>query len=204
MSADGVTAVPATAALAPSSTGLLDRGYQVAVRLTGQRQSIAHPGVLAVWAEVVGALASGEVTYQTVPESLRAVHEQAWRLGMADCIVVSRLMAERIRALGLPARARRGYLLGLVGSDHAWCEVHEDGQWKQLDAVFAFAAMDGGQERNIGMDAPAFAAACCGSRFNRLLPCVGDDAAPLVYFGARPAPPWALAGVSARPWRSSL
>jgi hypothetical protein len=203
LTADGVTAVPSAAGLGPPPGELLGSGYQAVIRLAGQRQAIARPEVLALWAEVVAALVSGQVIYQTVPESLRALPAQAWQLRMADCIVVSRLMAGRIRELGLPARARRGYLLGLVGSDHAWCEVLEEGHWKQLDAVFAFAASGGGTERNFGMDAPDFAAACCGSRFNRLLPCAGDDAAPLVYFGDRPAPPWALAGVSARPWRPS-
>ncbi len=144
---------------------------------------------------------SAEGVAETVPESLRMAHQQAWQLGMADCIVVSRLLAERIRTLGLPARARRGYLLGLVGSDHAWCEVHEGGRWQPLDAVFAFAAAGGAPDRNLRVDAPAFAEACFGGRFNRLLPCTADDAAPLVYFGERPAPPWALAGISARPWR---
>lgn len=203
MTADGVTALPSAGGLEPPPAGLVGSGYQAVIRLTGQRQAIAHPDVLALWAEVVGALVSGKVIYQAVPESLRAMPARAWRLRMADCIVVSRLMAERIRELGLPARARRGYLLGLVGSDHAWCEVREDGHWKQLDAVFAFAASGGGKERNFGMHAPDFAAACCGSRFNRLLPCAGADAAPLAYVGDRPAPPWALAGVSARPWRPS-
>src|SRR5262249_23460790 len=76
-----------------------------------------------------------------------------------------------------------------------------DGVWKHLDAVFAFIASGGGRDRNLALDSPEFAAACFGSRFNRLLPCVGEDAAPLVYFGEAPAPLWALAGVSASPWR---
>jgi hypothetical protein len=204
LSVDGVAAVPAATGLAPPPPGSrLSRGYQAVVRLTGKEQAIADRGVLALWSDVVGALVAGRVTYQTVPETLRSAHQQAWRLGMADCIVVSRLLAEGVRRLGLPARARRGYLLGLVGSDHAWCEVYEGGHWKQLDAVFAFATGGGGRDRGLGMDVPAFAAACCGSRFNRLLPCVAADAAPLIYFNDSPAPPWALAGVSARPWRKS-
>jgi len=202
--ADGVTAVPEAAARGlgpPSSTDPLAEGYRAVVRLTGARRTVRDRRVRAVCTEVVQALTSGTVVYQTVAESLRTVHHRAWALGMADCIVVSRLIADRVRELGRPARARRGYLLGLVGSDHAWCEVYEDGCWKQLDAVFAYVASGGGRDRNLAMDAPAFASACFGSRFNRLLPCVADEAAPLVYFGEHPAPPWALAGVSASPWR---
>ena len=52
---------------------------------------------------------------------------------MADCVVVTRLLAARLRDAGFQARARRGYLLGLVGSDHSWCEDFEDGRWKSLD-----------------------------------------------------------------------
>ncbi len=203
LSADGVATVAEAAAAGlapPPGTEPLTRGYQAVVRLTGAPHTIADPRVRAIWTDVVDALTTGRVTYQAVPESLRAMHAHAWQLGMADCIVVSRLLAERIRALGLPARARRGYLLGLVGSDHAWCEIYESGRWKHLDAVFAFAAAGGGRDRGLTVDAPAFAQACFGSRFNRLLPCAADDAAPLVYFGERPAPPWALAGVSARLW----
>jgi hypothetical protein len=201
---EGVSAVPEAAAAglgAPESTDPLAEGYRAVVRLTGARYTVRDPRIQLLWREVVGALVSGSVIYQTVTESLRTIHHQAWELGMADCIVVARLLADRIRELGLPARARRGYLLGLVGSDHAWCEVYEDGVWKNLDAVFAFIASGGGRDRNLAMDSPQFASACFGSRFNRLLPCVGEEAAPLVYFGDRPAPPWALAGVSASPWR---
>lgn len=206
VSAEGVAAVPEAERagfVPPAGREPVARGYQLVVQLSGAPGMVADQRVRAVWTEVVGALASGDVIYQTVPESLRMVHERAWQLRMADCIVVSRLLAERIRELGVPARARRGYLLGLVGSDHAWCEVHEGGRWKPLDAVFAFAAAGGAPGRTLGVDAPEFAEACFGSRFNRLLPCAADDAAPLVYFGERPAPPWALAGVSARPWRSA-
>jgi hypothetical protein len=204
LSAEGVSAVPEAeryGLAAPAGTDQLAEGYRAVVRLTGARHTVRDPRVRAVWTDVVGALVSGSVIYQTVTESLRTAHHEAWASGMADCIVVARLLADRIRDIGLPARARRGYLLGLVGSDHAWCEVHEDGVWKNLDAVFAFVASGGGRDRNLAMDAPEFAAACFGSRFNRLLPCTGDEAESLVYFGDRPAPPWALAGVSARPWR---
>jgi hypothetical protein len=202
MSADGVGTPPSPAAPRPATApgDFASGGYQVAIRLTGRHQRVRHRGVLAVWADMLGSLVSGRILYQAVPESLRAAHGQAWRLGMADCIVVSRVMAERIRDLGVPARARRGYLLGLVGSDHAWCEVLDDGQWKQLDAVFAFIGSGVGRDRGLGLDAPAFVAASCGSRFNRLLPFTGEEAAPLAYFGDRPAPAWVLAGVSVAPW----
>jgi len=170
-------------------------GFEVVVRITGAPASIQDRQIWDVYAELVDALNTGTVVYQAVPERLRMRHATAWELGMADCVVTSRLLAERLRAAGHTARARRGYLLGLVGSDHAWCEVYEDGAWKPVDVVFASLA---GTQR---FDASAsFVAACGGGRFNRLLPCQADDAVALVAIDDEPAPPWALAGVSCQPW----
>ncbi|MEU6862244.1 hypothetical protein ABZ924_03030 [Streptomyces sp. NPDC046876] len=184
----------------PSGAGAGDGGgYRLAVRLTGAAQTVRDPRAVKHWDGLLHELYRGTVTYQTVPEELRSDHERGWNLGMADCIVASKVLADRLRGEGLQARARRGYLLGLLGSDHAWCELYEDGVWKTLDPVFAFGAGGGrGEERFV--DIPAFAAACLGSRFNRLLPCDTEDAGPLVHVDDRPAPPWAMAGVSARPY----
>lgn len=193
--APGVDYLEAGANQAPAQAP----GYQAAVRLTGAEGSIRSALARDCFAELVDALSSGQVLYQAVAEPLRMNHESAWRLGMADCVVVGRLLAERLRRAGLRARARRGYLLGLVGSDHAWCELYEEGRWKPLDVVFAYLAGAGASSRNLE-PAPGFAAACCGSRFNRLLPCVSEEASALVHLGGDAAPAWALAGVSARPW----
>jgi len=185
----------------PLGADLVPSGYETQVRLTGAHQEVRDPVITAAWREVVDALVSRQVIYQTVPERLRAEHERAWDLGIADCIVAARLLAGRLRAAGYEARARRGYLLGLFGSDHAWCEVVEDGVAKCLDPVFAFVATVG-DERG-APKSPEFAAACFGSRFNRLLPCRTDSAQPLVYFDGAPAPYWAMVGVSARPRRTA-
>jgi transglutaminase-like putative cysteine protease len=110
-------------------------------------------------------------------------------------VVASRRITAQLRAAGLTARTRRGYILGLVGGDHTWCEVEEDGRWKVLDPVFSHLVGRAG-----GSD--AFREACRGSRFNRLLPCAVDEAAPLIVRAdGEPVPLWALAGVSARPWK---
>lgn len=197
LSAPGVELLSAADFDAP----LRNSGYAATVRLTGADQRVRDPRIKEAWNEVVDALAARRVTYQTVPEPLRAEHHRAWELGIADCVVASRLLADRLRASGLEATARRGYLLGLFGSDHAWCDVVEDGVHKSLDPVFAFVATVG-DERGVAKS-PEFAAACFGSRFNRLLPCRTDSAQPLVYFDGEPAPYWAMVGVGARPRRSS-
>jgi hypothetical protein len=185
----------------PFDEPLRTNGYEAAIRLTGAEHTVRDPRIHEAWTEVVDGLASRRVTYQTVPEPLRGDHHRAWDLGIADCVVASRLLADRLRAAGLQATARRGYLLGLFGSDHAWCDVVEDGVHKSLDPVFAFVATVG-DERGVAKS-PEFAAACFGSRFNRLLPCRTDSAEPLVYFDGEPAPYWAMVGVGARPRRTA-
>ncbi|HST66987.1 MAG TPA: hypothetical protein VLM05_17535, partial [Mycobacteriales bacterium] len=131
----------------PLDADLQTGGYELAVRLTGERQTVTDPRAYAIWDGIVTPLAERTVTYQTVPERLRADHHRAWDLGIADCIVASKLLAERLTAAGLTARVRRGYLLGLFGSDHAWCELEEDGVRKPLDPVFCFVARTGDKAR---------------------------------------------------------
>jgi hypothetical protein len=188
---------PGVEVLESGAPGVEPPGYQVTVRLTGQEAAVHDPVALATYQEVFDALGSGAIIYQTVPEALRMDHCRAWELRMADCVVVARILADRLTQQGLRARARRGYLLALVGNDHSWCELYEDGCWKPLDVVFAhLASIDAYGAR------AEFISACRGSRFNRLLPCDAPDATTLVYLNDRPAPPWAQVGVSAQPWGS--
>jgi hypothetical protein len=200
LTAPGVEALDGPGADQAPAARVEPPGYQAAVLLTGAEDTIREPAARQAYTELLGALFSGDVVYQSVSEELRMRHEHAWGLGMADCVVVSRLLAQELRAAGLEARARRGYLLGLVGSDHAWCELYEDGRWKSLDPVFAFLAGGAGRRRIEASD--EFAAACLGGRFNRLLPCESTEAGALILVGGEPAPPWALAGVSAHTWES--
>lgn len=194
--------LPAASPARPGAEPLQEEPYQVAVRLTGAEKTVRDQRIADVWLDIVNALADRRVIYQTVPEALRQDYRRAWELGVADCIVASKLLAERLTAQGIQARVRRGYLLGLFGSDHAWCEVDEGGATLQLDPVFAFVSMVGDSGHNVARS-PEFARACFGGRFNRLLPCIGDDAAPLVYFDDEPAPYWSMVGISARPWQPS-
>lgn len=176
-------------------------GYQVAVRVTGAPDTVRDATANRIHAEMLAALLSGKVIYQSVTEELRMRHRRAWDLGVADCVVISRLLAERLRQSGLTARARRGYLLGLIGSDHSWCELLEDGRWKPMDVAFEFLATSTDRIRGISA-AAGFAAACRGSRFNRLLPCQAADATAVIRLDGRPAPPWWTCAISASPWRS--
>lgn len=168
--------------------------YTATVRLCGKRDSVSSPEAKDIYDRVLTSLTSEDVRYQNVSQSLRAHHQRAWSCGMADCVVASRLLKDRLCAAGFRARVRKGFLLGLLGSDHAWCEIHENGRWKTLDPVFAYLA---GQ-----VGAADFASACRGSRFNRLLPCLVADGQPILTMAdGSPAPLWYFAAVGARPWR---
>lgn len=192
--------VAATAPKLPKGT-VPPPGYEVAVRLTGAPGTVRSAAANRVYAGVLEPLLSGAVIYQSVTEELRMRQQAAWALGMADCVVISRLLAERMREAGLTARARRGFLLGLVGSDHAWCEVFEDQRWKPMDAVFEFLASGNAGIRSIRA-APGFAPACRGGRFNRLLPCQADEASAIIRLDGQPAPPWWTSAISATSWEA--
>ncbi len=182
----------------PTGAEFESRPYQVAVRITGARHVIADPRVRTAFDDVVQPIVDRSVVFQSVAETLRADHLRAWRLGMADCMVASKVLADRLRDLGLRARVRRGYLLGLYGSDHAWCELAEDGEYKPLDPMYCYLGRVGAPDLGL-RPSPAFAVAAFGGRFNRLLPFQGEQGEPLVYLDGRPAPYWALAGISSQP-----
>jgi transglutaminase-like putative cysteine protease len=188
------TGVPAR----PDYLALPGTGLRYRVRLRGRPDAVRRPEIADAYAAVFDALVSGAVSYQTVPERLRTDATVAWDLGMADCVVAAKVLAQRLREAGHQARARRGYLLGLLGSDHAWTEVHEDGRWKQLDPVAG--ALATGELRDLGFRAhPDFLPSCRGSSYNRFLPCRTTEAEPLLLLADETAPQWITCAISASP-----
>ncbi|MEV0464835.1 transglutaminase domain-containing protein [Nocardia tengchongensis] len=196
LAADGVEALdlPDPGVPLPTVTaGRQCEPYRVRVRLTGARHQIEDARVRAAFDAHLDAFETGRVAYQSIAESLRADHQRAWSLGVADCVVTSAVLADSLRERGLRARTRRGYLLGLLGSDHAWTEVYEQDAWRPLDVVFAHIGAGN------GVHSAEFRQACCGSRFNRLLPCaVAGDAPLVVDADGGPGPKWAVTGVTSR------
>ena len=202
LGSEGVDAVEDPVAEVPGpvvSRGHQADPYQVRVRLTGERFTITDRRVRAAFDEVLAAFESGAVHYQAIAEPLRIDHQRAWAMGVADCVVAGKVLADRLRADGLEARGRRGYLLGLVANDHGSCEVRLDGRWRCLDPIFALLAADHGRDGGA-----EFREACVGSRFNRLLPCAVDASAPLFLRpDGTPAPTWAFS-VSSRLHRAAV
>jgi hypothetical protein len=173
-----------------------NHSYTVAVRVDGVHDVIRASAVRDVYRDMLHTLCSGEVIYQAVCEPLRMEHSHAWRLGMADCMVANRVLADRLRSIGLCARARRGFILGLVGSEHAWCEVYEENKWKSMDV--GFAAMPSGLPLGKrAREQDEFVSHCFGTRFNRCIPCVSNNAEPLMYVGVTHQPLSMIGVVSA-------
>ncbi|MFI5780329.1 transglutaminase domain-containing protein [Nocardia sp. NPDC051570] len=200
--AAGITRLPAPGLRLPApDVEFSTDGYQVAVRVAGEFDEVRDPRARDVYRDMLDELEAGRVGYQCVAEPLRLDHHRAWELGMADCIVVSRVIADRFRELGLTARARRGFLPGPVGSEHAWCEIYEDSRWKTVDVGFAFRfhVLPSGQRPP---QTDEFVAACFGSRFNRLVPCAAPDATSILYENSEPRT-MLLALVAGSNWKDS-
>ena len=164
----------------PRSATRTRSGYTVDVTVEGNYDPVRDRRAREVYDEVFADLRSGAVNYQAVSESMRSSHWTAWRSGIADCMVTSRVLADRLRDAGVQARARRGFLLGLVGSEHAWCEAYEDGRWKTIEVTLA--AMPTGLttgRRSAAHD--VFSSYGLGGRLNRCLPCTGHDADALMH-----------------------
>lgn len=199
LDADGVQALPDPRLRWPEpGAEFTTESHQVAVRVSGISDRVDDPRIRAARQELLDDLESGKVVYQGVAEPMRLDHQRAWAAGMTDCMVISRMFVDRLDDLGLPARAHRGYLLGLVGSEHAWSEVYEHGRWKTVDVGFAF--MPSGLT-DLRVSAAEFVEASFGSRCNRVLPCVGQDAISLAYDTDTGAPSMLAATVSARTWK---
>ncbi|MET9857357.1 transglutaminase domain-containing protein [Streptomyces sp. NPDC006450] len=201
--APGVRLLPSQGLRLPAHGAEFDhQGHQAAVRITGARGRVRDVRAGEVYREMLADLFARRVVYQCVAEPLRMDHHRAWEAGMADCIVVSRVITDRLRAVGLRARARRGYLLGVVASEHAWCEVWEDGRWKPVDVGLAFIPrrFPGGQDFP---ETREFTADCFGSRLNRLLPCVGEGAGSLLHDTVADEPLAMFGLISGTHWRVS-
>ncbi|MYU20826.1 transglutaminase domain-containing protein [Streptomyces sp. SID8352] len=141
------------------------------------RGTAAEPrteAVRAVYDGLLAALDDGSHQFGWLPDRLRADPARAAELRMVDCQVAAWIMARDARGAGLAARTRKGYVLGMVGVEHAWTEVLEDGRWLVLDPVLAFLA------RRHRASNPEFTDFCRGSVHNRLLAWPAASEEPVV------------------------
>jgi Transglutaminase-like superfamily len=136
---------------------------ELLVTTTGSAGQVRTPAVREMFTEVVEGLRGGRYTFAWLPQGLRADVDAALARGTLDCVATSLLLARWCGQAGVPARTRTGFLLGMVGVEHGWLEVREDGRWLPVDPLLAYLA-----GRHPGSDR-AFAGFCLGSRSNRVL-----------------------------------
>lgn len=138
--------------------------FSATVRTVGTVQRVRDPLVREAFHESLDEMRSGRMYYQAMPVAMRNDPAAARSNGTANCISVSLHLQEVFSGAGLQARTRKGYLMGLLGSDHSWVEVYEDGKWKIIDPVFALLGLRQGASEE-------FVDFCLGSVPNRLVPC---------------------------------
>ncbi|MEU9730993.1 transglutaminase domain-containing protein [Streptomyces sp. NPDC048002] len=134
-----------------------------AVTTRGHRDAPRTDTVRRIHDDLLDRLVSGAYQYGWVPEALRARPAAAIEHRTVDCVVAAWQMQRWAEEAGVRARTRRGFLLGLVGVEHAWTEVFEEGRWLLLDPVLAYL---GSRHRATH---PEFADFTRGSVHNRLL-----------------------------------
>lgn len=133
------------------------------VTTTGAAGSVHTSAVRDMFTELVGGLTSGGYTYAWLPRQLGLDVDSALANRTLDCVATSLLLDRWCRQAGVPVRTRTGFLIGMVGVEHAWLEVHEDGRWLPVDPLLAYLASRHPTSH------PAFAEFCLGSRSNRVL-----------------------------------
>ncbi|QKW06901.1 transglutaminase domain-containing protein [Streptomyces sp. NA04227] len=148
----------------PSNDNDTEPGSMVAVLATvGARDTPRSDVVRQIHDDLYGSLLSGEYQYGWLPAGLRERPAEAAAAGAFDCVIAAWQMRTWAEQAGLEARTRRGFLLGLVGVEHAWTEVLEEDRWLPLDPVLAFLA-----QRHKASN-PDFGDFSRGSVHNRLL-----------------------------------
>jgi hypothetical protein len=138
--------------------------FSATVRTVGAVRMVRDQLVRDAFHESLDEMRTGRMYYQAMPPALRNDPVAARANGTANCISVSLHLERVFTDAGLEARSRKGYLMGILGSDHSWVEVREDGEWKVVDPVFALLGLRQGASEE-------FVEFCLGSVSNRLVPC---------------------------------
>lgn len=137
---------------------------QASAVVVGSEGAVASEDARRLFLELVDDFARQRIRYQYLPPGLRCEPETAVAHGVLDCMAASLLLQRRCRELELPARTRKGLLLGAAAVEHVWLELPGvEGEWVPLDPVLAALVSRAG-------DGEEFAQFACGSATNRLLP----------------------------------
>lgn len=131
------------------------------IRTAGALRELVSPQLRKITAEFLAA----RHRWVRLPPAAQFDYEAMLAHGVSTCISASLFLEKEFRAAGYEATTRGGWMIGMLDLAHSWVEVvDDDGVVKQVDAVL---------ERLGGLTDsphPGLAAACLGSRINRMLP----------------------------------
>lgn len=118
--------------------------------------------------------------WQMIPVPMQADYQLVHSLGATSCIAASLLLAERFRAAGYQAEAKRGWFCGVLGGaldlPHACVEVvDEDGVLRTVDIAKAQLAA------RLSAETGDFQELCLGSIYNKVIPSTASGGASFGY-----------------------
>ncbi|MFF7357248.1 MULTISPECIES: hypothetical protein [Streptomyces] len=147
--------------------------YAARVTSVGARTPLVSP----VLRKLTGEYLEAGYRWQMVPVAMQADYALVHRLGVTSCIAASLLLAERFRAAGYRAEAKRGWFCGVLGGaldlPHACVEVEDDdGVWKTVDIAKAQLAA------RLSPDTADFQDLCVGSVYNKVIASTASGNAP--------------------------
>jgi hypothetical protein len=150
--------------------------YAATVITTGARTPVVSPVLRELTRDY---LASG-YRWQMIPVAMQADYQLVHRLGATSCIAASLLLAERFRAAGYRAEAKRGWFCGVLGGaldlPHACVEVEDDdGAVRTVDIAKSQLAA------RLSAGTAEFQELCLGSIYNKVIPSTASGNAPFGY-----------------------
>ena len=136
--------------------------------------------VSPVLRELVREYLDAGFRWQMIPVPMQADYQLVHPLGATSCIAASLYLAERFRAAGYQAEAKRGWFCGVLGGaldlPHACVEVVDDnGALRTVDIAKAQLAA------RLSANTEAFQELCLGSIYNKVIPSTASGNAAFGY-----------------------
>jgi hypothetical protein len=167
----------------PSTAGGRVLSWRVRTRPAGQPDllvegtvetaGVLHPIVSSEIRAVIDEFLARDLRWHLLTRTQWADAERLHRRGVTDCVIANLYLAERLRAYGIEARTRGGWMTGIVDVNHGWLEVRDDdGIVKAIDVILPMLA------RLLNPSSEPFLAMPFGSLINRVIPadCEADHA----------------------------
>ncbi len=138
--------------------------YAATITTTGARTPLVSPVLRRLTREYLDA----GYRWQMIPVAMQADYELVHALGATSCIAASLYLAERFRAAGYRAEAKRGWFCGVLGGaldlPHACVEVEDDdGAVRTVDIAKAQLAA------RLSSNTGDFQELCLGSIYNKVI-----------------------------------